>query len=854
MLSTYVETNRGDEDVFFDELYDRGGNILPHWQRIMQTYEYFGPGDLVRKHRAVQRQLRENGVTYNVYGDPEGSNRPWDLDPVPMVFAHEDWQHVEAGLKQRVHLLNQILIDIYGSRTLLRSNKLPLEMIYNHQGFLRQADKIMLPGKNQLIQYAADLARGPNGKMWVLNDRVDAPSGMGYALENRAAMTRVFPSMLRENRVRKISSYYQTLKDTLTSLSPRDRENPRIVILSPGARNETYFEHAYLSSVLGITMAFGRDLTVRDGYVWLRTLKGLEKVDVILRRVDDVFCDPLEFDDRSQLGVVGLMEAVRSQKVRVVNPIGCRILENPGFMAFLPSLCEEILGEELLLPSVATWWCGQEAEKKYVLDNLKHLIIKTIYRDHRNRSIYGGELTSPERERLKKRISLHPYLYVGQETVNFSTTPSLIEGKLMAKKALFRSYVTADSDSGQYAIMPGGLARSSTSDDFFKVSNQSGGISKDAWVLSAPTSEVLEHEDVPTRMVIQPIENVLPSRAGENLYWLGRYAERAMYTVRLLRQVLGKYNESDPANEDEQAMLRMLFRATTELTATYPGFVGTLKDVDEVESRLANPEKELISIIGDATRVGSLSHSLRMMLNNSYAVRDRLSLDTWRILDGINEDIDDLSEQVQLNGIHSLLDQMIVKLMAFNGLNIDNMTREDSWHLLNFGRYLEAIICSSRLMRATLVADVNIEMEKMLMEVVLLCNDNLLTYRYRYRSNLQMEGVLMLLMAVRQSPRSLIYYLSELEEIARALPYRSVDGLLSPLEKKIVELKMLVQLAEPKKICLPDIDSGERDLLSELLGKITDSLAEVSNMIIENYFSHTQNTYHAVRTGILPQV
>ncbi|MEQ8880208.1 MAG: circularly permuted type 2 ATP-grasp protein, partial [Cyclobacteriaceae bacterium] len=325
MISSYLSERTSTNTKFFDELASSDGAIYPHWQKLVNAYDKLGNEGLTSRSNEVIQLLKENGVTYNIYGDPEGLNRPWMLDPIPMVFSQNDWTRIEKGLKQRANLLNLILQDIYGKRHLIRSGIIPFEMIYNHMGFLRQMDKIRIPGNHQLVQYSADLARGPDGRMWVLHDRTDAPSGAGYAFENRVAMTRVFPDMLRENHVRKVGSYYQTLKNTLSRLSWQGTEEPRIVFLSPGPGNETYFEHAYLSSYMGFTLAMGQDLTVSDGYVWLKTISGLERVDIIIRRVDDVFCDPLEFRMDSQLGVVGLMEAVRQKKVLVINPLGVRI-------------------------------------------------------------------------------------------------------------------------------------------------------------------------------------------------------------------------------------------------------------------------------------------------------------------------------------------------------------------------------------------------------------------------------------------------------------------------------------------------------------------------------------------------
>ncbi len=846
MIEPYLEERKKNGASFFDELTSPDGKIWRHWQKLADAYQRIGLEEMEHRHREVEQQLRENGVTYNVYGDPEGINRPWTLDPVPMVFGEQDWGTIEKGLLQRVELLNEILKDIYGNRRLIKEGFIPFEMIYNHRGFLRQMDKIKFPGKHQLIQYSADLARGPNGKMWVLHDRTDAPSGAGYCLENRAAMTRVFPDMIRENQARKITSYYQTLKNTLANLSVNNKENPRIVLLSPGPANETYFEHAYLSSFMGFTLAFGQDLTVSDGYVWLRTLKGLEKVDVIVRRVDDIFCDPLEFRSDSHLGVVGLMEAVRQRKVIVINPLGCRILENPGFMAFLPRLCQQIMGEDLILPSVATWWCGQEKEKQYVLDNLEQLIIRTIYRSNKNKSIVGAALSKEEAQHLKAEINTCPFLYVGQEMVDFSTTPSLINGKLEARNAVFRSYIVSDVEKEAYHVMQGGLSRSSPNKGIFIVSNQAGGISKDTWVLGASKPASVTPK-LPSPL-LQQVENILPSRTGESLYWLGRYLERAVSTVRMMRIVLKKYNETeDETHLEKDTTLTILLRALTLLTSTFPGFTE--------KANLKNPENELIDLVTNVGRPGTLGHSLQVLLSNGYAVRDRLSLDTWRILDSISEEWEQMKHNApSLRSIYDSLDHLIIKIMAFNGLNIDNMTREPSWQLLNIGRAIEASIHNCTLLQSILVNKAGQEVEKPLMELVLMCNESLVTYRYRYRSTLELHGVLNLLLIDEVNPRSLVYQVTQIYEHLGHLPSSFQHQPLNPAQKKLLEAQTKVRLCDLSALVAEKNEEYIRVELNQFLANMVEVLTQAAHLIYESYFSHMQQEYSFVKTNKLPEI
>jgi uncharacterized circularly permuted ATP-grasp superfamily protein/uncharacterized alpha-E superfamily protein len=767
-----------------------------------------------------------------------------------MIFSQQEWENIERGLEQRAELLNIILSDIYGERRLIKEGFIPFEMVFTHKGFLRQADKIKIPGKFQLIQYSADLVRSPLGKMWVLHDRTDAPSGAGYTLENRAAMTRVFPDLIRENQVRKISLYYQTLKNTLTKLASQNKENPRVVLLSPGTANETYFEHAYLASSLGFTLAFGQDLTVSDGFVWLKTLRGLEKVDVIVRRVDDIFCDPLEFLGDSHLGVVGLMEAVRQKKVTVINPLGCRILENPGLMAFLPRLSKHLLNEELILPSVATWWCGHEKEKKYVLDNLPFLIVRSIFRSNENLPYIGSELTRKQIEDLKTEINTRPYIYVAQEVVSFSTTPSLTGNNLEACNAIFRSYLVADTEKQGYCVMPGGLSRSFPTKGEFIISNQSGGISKDTWVLGpSPDSGAKPLAGQP---VLRRVKNILPSRTGENLFWLGRYLERAVSNVRMMRIVLKIYNErEDEIHPETNQTLVILLKSLSALTYTLPGFAAA------DQNKLRQPEQELRSLAVETGRAGTLAQSLQSFLTNGYAVRDRLSLDTWRILDSISEEFELMKGNGNdLRKIYHHLDQLIIKLMAFSGLNNDNMTRASSWRLLNIGRFLESAINTCTILQAALTSSVKPDVEKQLMELVLMGHESLVTYRYLYRSTLQLQGVLNLLLVNEDNPRSVVFLISKTDEHLAHLPDSNREEGLTPAHKKLLEALTMIRLCDLNKMAVSGRmnDAPKKDL-SHFLNHLIAILGQASTIIFESYFSPTQSQYSFVKSNnALPEL
>ena len=449
-----------------DEMLNRDGHINPHWHTFVRALNTLGLAEMESLDKEVQRLLRENGVTYVLHGERQG-HRPWELDPIPFIISNTDWQTISDGLTQRAELLNLILTDLYGERTLIKDGVIPPEVVYAHGGFLRACVGLVPSEFPFLLNYAADLARGSDGNIWILGDRTQAPSGAGYALENRTVLARALPNFFGEVGVHRLSFFFRALQNSVADLqyqlesairiAPHQIDNPHVVVLTPGPLNETYFEHAYLASYLGYTLVQGDDLTVWDGRVWLKSIDGLRPVDIILRRVDDIFCDPLELRHDSRLGVAGLMEVIRQGNVIVINPPGSGVLENPGLIPFLPSIAKRLMGEDLRLPSVATWWCGQPKERDYVLANLETLVIKTIHRQPGERSLFGTQLSKAERDALRIQINTNPHLYVGQEQIHLSTTPSLIDGKLEPRCVTLRCFLFSEKDG--YAVLPGGLTR-----------------------------------------------------------------------------------------------------------------------------------------------------------------------------------------------------------------------------------------------------------------------------------------------------------------------------------------------------------------------------------------------------------
>ncbi len=821
----------------YDEMYAGKGEMLPHWQALTQELDQLGREGLERRHMEAQRLLRENGVTFNIYDGLRGMARPWQLDPIPLFISAAEWSVIEAGLVQRAELLNLILADIYGPQQLLQEGLLPPELVFGHAGFQRSCVGTIPAGKRSLIICSSNLARGPDGRMWVIDDRAQSPSGAGYALENRMVMTRIAPVLFRDCHVRRLAGFFQPMRDRLAQLAPQNRDDPRIVVLTPGPYSPSYFEHAYLANYLGYTLVQGDDLSVRDGRVWLKSLEGLHQVDVILRRVDDAYCDPLELREDSRLGVTGLLQSARLGHVAIANPIGSCVLENPGLLAFLPGIAKHFFAEDLKLPSVATWWCGQENERRFVLENLDKLVIKTIHRSRGYRAIFGAQLTAAEQDELRARIQHKPHLYTGQEMVSFSTAPSLVDGRVEPRHAVLRSFLVAGEDG--YVAMPGGLTRIAPEEGELVVSNRAGGLSKDAWVLSdEPVAYVSLWRQPKQDQVLQFRAEPLPSRAADNLYWAGRYVERAEGTARLLRAIYLLRRELRDANGGMTvSYLHNLLRAVTHVTGTYPGFVD-----EGAEKLLQEPRAELRSLLRDAHRVGSLTSTLQAFGQVAMTVRDHWPTEIWRIIDAIQQDWTD-EEDTPGPGhyrIQDRLDHLIMQLVAFSGLTAESMAREAGWLMLDIGRRLERALGLISLLRATLVPGMDDAIKRQLMETVLVICDSLNTYRRRYHSYMHLPTVIELILMDPHHPRSLAYQLGCLQQHVAELPRTQGSHRLGEDQRAVLESYTDLRLADAVQLSLIEAGDGYCKGLEELLSGQAENLWRLSDVITSSYFSHSQ--------------
>ncbi|MGQ0635318.1 MAG: circularly permuted type 2 ATP-grasp protein [Planctomycetaceae bacterium] len=829
-----------------DECMEAGGRVRPNWDQLLSSLDELGLSELTRRWEQARHLIRENGVTYNVYGDPRGTNRPWQLDPIPCVLAADTAALLQQGLSQRGRLLEAVVRDVYGPQGCLAEGLLPREFVFGNRAFLRPCHGIAVPGGHYLHLYGANLGRGADGQFYVLGDRTQSPSGAGYALENRIVMTRMLPETFRDCRVQRLAPFFRTLRDTLRSIAPHNRDNPRIVLLTPGPFNETYFEHAYLARYLGYTLVEGGDLTVRDNRVYLKVLGGLQPVDVIFRRVDDDFCDPLELRADSFLGVAGVVQAMRAGHVAVANALGSGLLEAPSLLAFLPALCRRLLGEELRLPSVPTWWCGDPASRELVISRLSDMVIKPAFAGVRLEPAFGDELTADQRAELAARIRARPHEYVGQERLTLSTTPVLVNDRLQPRHLVLRAYLAAHGD--EFEMMPGGLSRVSGSADTMIASMQRGGGSKDSWVLSSgPVSDVslLPRSGLP--VALSRGGNDLPSRVADNLFWMGRYAERADALTRLLRGALVRMTETSGLAESPE--LPALLRAVTVLSESPPGFVG-----EGAAERLRNPEAELLAVIYDRRRPGSVVSVLEALGRTAGTVRDRVSKDMWRVLSALADfrapvraqgyheaaadaDGDEFPAGRTLSAALERLDRIVLTLAAFGGLAMESVTRGYGWRFLDMGRRLERSHSLVNLLRHTLVAVA--DPEPPLLEALLEVADSSMTYRRRYQGSLQAAAVLDLLLADETNPRALAFQLAALSEDVDHLPRDVVISGRSPEQRLVLSALTAVRLADADVLVEPD-HAGRRAPLERLLEELAATLPALSEAITQTHLSHLQ--------------
>ncbi|WP_319239224.1 circularly permuted type 2 ATP-grasp protein [uncultured Propionivibrio sp.] len=819
----------------FDEMLAENGQLRPSWKAFFDHLDSATPAQMRHQRDFVRRRILENGVTYNVYADPKGADRPWELDPLPLILSQKEWSGIASAVTQRARLFNALLGDLYGEQRLLRDGNLPAALVYGHNGFLWPCQGMRPPDDIWLHLYAADLARSPDGQWWVIADRTQAPSGAGYALENRLIVSRLFPEKFRELGVRHLAGFFAALQEGLAHWASKDEAGgaPLVVLLTPGPYNETYFEHAYLARYLGYPLVEGQDLTVRDDRVYLKTLTGLRRVHAILRRLDDDFCDPLELRGDSALGVPGLLQAVRAGTVLVANALGSGVLESAALPGFLPGICEKLLGESLAMPSVGTWWCGEPTALEFVIEHLDRLVIKGAYPSQRLEPVFGSELRGAARAEMIERLQARPTAYVAQELVRFSQAPSWSaphERRLIPRGIALRVYVAATPQG--YRVMPGGLTRVTSATQTRFISMQRGGSSKDAWVLSdaPPDSLSLIKPPIGRADLVRSGSN-LSSRVVENLFWFGRYAERCEDMARLLRVGLSRL--VDASVDEDLAALRSAYE-TGRVLQLLPAVAGKTPGRREIEAQL------LTALCAPEWGDG-LAGDIRRLLWVGAQVRERFSLDNWHALNRLQHQLQAYAKaKPSLGEAMSFIDQMLLASSALAGFAMDDMTRDDGWRFLIIGRRLERLVFLANAISAFL----RLESARQpgCLEWLLELADSIITYRSRYMAQPELLPAIDLIVFDDANPHAVIFQVANLvryvERLQRELPHPGGESECETLRVGLERLRQFdlhcSALRDPGACAA----CGNCPDLAELLDAIAQDAARLSDRLAMRYFTH----------------
>jgi uncharacterized circularly permuted ATP-grasp superfamily protein/uncharacterized alpha-E superfamily protein len=795
----------------FDEMVDEDGEPRAHWQPLLGMLAALGPEEIDRRFSAADRHLRESGVFYRVYEDPAGVERTWPLSHIPLVISAPEWETLKAGLIQRAELLEAVVADAYGPAKLVREGRLPAALVAGNPEFLRPLVGVPPPGGAHLHFYAVDVGRAADGRWWVLGDRTQAPSGAGYALESRLALSRAMPDIYRALRVNRVAPFFQAFQAELTGLGRQD--DSRVCVLTPGPMNETYFEHAYLARYLGFLLVEGQDLTVREDGVFVRTVSGLQRAEILLRRLDADFADPLELNAGSRIGVPGLVQAVRDGKVVIANALGAGLIEARGLLAFLPALAPQVLGADLAIPNVATWWLGDPEARRTMSDKLDAMVIASAFSEQATdealrEGVLGASLSAAQRKRVVQAIGDRGIDYVVQEAVTLSTMPVWRERRLEPRPFSLRLFL-AKVGTGWH-VMAGGFVRIADGSDARAVSLQRGARTADAWVLSeGPVAETTLLPS-PERIAIRRAMGILPSRAADNLFWVGRYIERAEATLRLVRALINRTTEAD------ETAAPLVARISALLGAWSAG------PIDIPHARAALIARAALT---RGSYDGSLPHLAGAARGAASVIRDRFSPDAWRALVRLAATVDaPLPEGPAESAIIERVDTALRIVASFSGLAQENMSQLGGWRFLEIGRRIERAIATCRFVRQ--FADPPV-LDGAL-EVLLELADSQITYRQRYVMVAARAPVVDLVVLDPNNPRAVVYQLEKIEAHLVALRRRGLEGRLTPPQQVAAAAATTLRTAEPAAI--------DEDLIASTEG----ALMRLSEAIAAAYLTHSE--------------
>jgi uncharacterized circularly permuted ATP-grasp superfamily protein/uncharacterized alpha-E superfamily protein len=751
-----------------DEFVGRDGKPRSSWRNFIELLD---ADDSERSLAAADRRIRDIGVTYRVHG--EAGERAWPMSRLPLLIEENDWKEIAAGVAQRASVIEALLADVYGAGHLVADGILPAPVVAGSRDYLRPLVGLKPPGGHWMHLYAADLGRGPDGRWWVLGDRAQAPSGAGYALENRLVMSRAWPARYRSMNVERLAPFFRAMRSSLAAAA--ERPHPRICLLTPGPYSETYFEQAYLARYLGFLLVEGDDLVVHQGLTHVRTIAGLKRADVIWRRVDSDFIDPLELNGQSRLGVPGLISAMRDGHTVVSNAPGSGFAESRALMSFMPAIANHFLGEDLLMPNIATWWCGDHEAQSSVLANFDSMAIAGAFANNipgfeADQQILPANLSSAERTRLSDAVKARGLDYVGQEVVRLSTTPVWNDGQLVPRPFVLRVYAAATLDG--WHVMPGGFCRITDRPDARAVSMGAGVQSADVWVLSSKSIVMETLLPATSDIKIRRILGNLPSRAADNLFWYGRYLERAEATLRVVRCLCARSLEMDLSSGGVSKSLAHLGHQLVAWGAV------------ALENEGAQPFTIARQALCDEESYGSGLSGVRMARNAGSIIRERISVDASKLLRMLDTQLTNLGDLMSEADVFEAVDRALQTLAALAGLEQENMNRNAGWRFLDMGRRTERAINTCRLARTFAPEDATADDLDVLLDLI----DSQITYRSRYLTGVALAPVRDMVLLDPFNPRSVGFQIEAINQHILALPALHEDGLLEEPRQIITKL------------------------------------------------------------------
>jgi uncharacterized circularly permuted ATP-grasp superfamily protein/uncharacterized alpha-E superfamily protein len=783
-----------------DELIGPDGAPRPGWRRF---FDLLGRQDIDSSIAAADRHIRDMGISYRVHG--EAQERSWPLSRLPLLIDETEWRAIAAGVAQRAEVMEAILADLYGEGRLAAQGLLPAAAIAGSPNFLRPMVGVDPPGGRRLRLYAVDLGRGPDGRWWVLGDRTQAPSGAGYALENRMILSRAFPALTRGLNVRRLAPFFRDFRNGLAHAA--ERAAPRIGLLTPGPFSDTYYEQTYLARYLGFLLVEGDDLVAQDRKLHIRTIAGLKRADVLWRRVDGDYLDPLELDGRSRLGVPGLIDAIRAGTVVVANAPGVEVVESRALLGFLPEIARRLTGDALALPHVATWWCGQEDARRHVLENFEQMAIARAF----GAAAAGFDFDQPQipaemepqaRAALFEAVKARGMDYVGQEVARLSTAPMWTDGRLEPRPFVLRVFAAATPEG--WSIMPGGFCRVSEEPDARAVLMGAKVRSADVWVLSDKPVEMESLLPSSETVEIRRLVGHLPSRAADNLFWYGRYLERCEATIRLVRTLAQRALEQDYASGGLAATLDRLIHLLVSW-----GAIGRGDAAAKSREALPGPREAARAALSSEEDYGSARELTRRARNAAAVIRERLSVDAWRLLLDL-EALADAPPPETLADAYERADAMLRRLAALSGLGHENTNHVAGWRFLDMGRRVERGVNTCRFARVFADDKASADDLDVLLDLV----DSQITYRSRYLVGMALAPARDMTLLDPFNPRSVAFQVESLAGHLAALPTLAEDGLLEEPQRLVGRLLADVQATQADDIDARAILSFEQRLMA----------------------------------------